>query len=967
MDILQALDEEELDDPSSESDEEGVSHPLQGTGFNFEVLPESFIKEETPEVEVEPMIVSVELSNKEKLEVYSHKPVETCSHVRENKGPMIVAIELKSAQVQEDQVCDYSHRNGREAASNMEVQATAQQMETAASESKGEGESGQGSAQEGAAVKTEDERQKSVQQAVAPEVKESLPPQPVDVTPQAPDVDKQDAEVHPEPVKVQEPCVPDEGAPPNMMDEVPKPPTSLEEKPPLPNEIPCPDTKPGDANTPEEADDSSRTADEKMETGEDIPPENNPPHILDEAVLPAKTDKDPCVSDETMPPDEKPHRADETTPPDVKMEEHLASDEADVPDNAEPPAEKSHVPDEATPPDVKMKEHLASDETKPPDKSHVPEPLAEKSHVSDEATPPKEESRVSDEATPPKEESRVSDEATPPKEESCVSNEAIPPKEESCVSDEATPPKEESRVSNEAIPPKEESCVSNEATPPKEKSRVSDEATPPNKSHVSNEATPPKEESHVADKATPPKEESHVSSERMEAEEEPPSVPDEKPSVSQELHVPDNSTPSDVMDQCTSSRSDQASGTISPQVDHQHQEELTRAEEGMDEISCTKNAPGENVSEVVMAAESVPEEDMQSIEGAPEGNMTEGGQREQVKEFECRDEGKEAKRVELDAEQQMGSPQPEEGKETEKVEPRSGEVLTSVEEPITENETVNRSVAVGEEGTEQKMETVPWEESVGEAECMEEEEGVREPPKRKEEEEEGSMEKELEHNSVKEKVTQKPMEGEGHNPSQDEGEGEGNNPSQDEGVEPKPDFSANPTNVESVRPETKCGETKQQRRSPSNQEDPWEEPVVAGRAAGGDAGGGDQGVSETTLDSGLEQGSVDTSSAQEEVSQLALESGQIDVDVLVHAEEDDLSVFSTEAAEAVALATTRDRSRKAKHSPSSWRNSDYSRKREPIASSRSGKVASQPRKSPPVDSKRQRNDKPEVSAIVTKL
>ena len=914
MDILQALDEEELDDPSSESDEEGVSHPLQGTGFNFEVLPESFIKEETPEVEVEPMIVSVELSNKEKLEVYSHKPVETCSHVRENKGPMIVAIELKSAQVQEDQVCDYSHRNGREAASNMEVQATAQQMETAASESKGEGESGQGSAQEGAAVKTEDERQKSVQQAVAPEVKELLPPQPVDVTPQAPDVDKQDAEVHQEPVKVQEPCVPDEGAPPNMMDEVPKPPTSLEEKPPPPDEIPCPDTKAGDANTPEEADDSSRTADEKMETGEDTPPENNPPHILDEALLPAKTDKDPCVSDETMPPDEKPHKADETTPPDVKMEEHLASDGADVPDNAEPPAEKSHVPDEATPPDVKMEEHLASDETKPPDKSHVPEPLAEKSHVSDEATPPKEESHVSDEATSPKEEPHVSDEATPPKEESHV--------------DEATSPKEESRVSNEA--------------------------------------TPPKEESHVADKATPPKEESHVSGERMEAEEEPPSVPDEKPSVSQELHVPDNSTPPDVMDQCTSSRSDQASGTISPQVDHQHQEEPTPAEEGMDEISCMKNTPGENVSEVVMAAESVPEEDMQSIEGAPEGNMTEGGQREQVKEFECRDEGKEAKRVELDAEQQMGSPQPEEVKETEKVEPRSGEVLTSVEEPITENETVNRSVAVGEEGTEQKMETVPWEESVGEAECMEEEEGVREPPKRKEEEE-GSMEEELEHNSVKEKVTQKPMEGEGHNPSQGEGEGEGNNPSQDEGVEPKPDFSTNPTNVESVRPETKCGETKQQRRSPSNQEDPWEEPVVAGRAAGGDAGGGDQGVSETTLDSGLEQGSVDTPSAQEEVSQLALESGQIDVDVLVHAEEDDLSVFSTEAAEAVALATTRDRSRKAKHSPSSWRNSDYSRKREPIASSRSGKVASQPRKSPPVDSKRQRNDKPEVSAIVTKL
>ena len=921
---------------------------MQGTGFNFEVLPESFIKEETPEVEVEPMIVSVELSNKEKLEVYSHKPVETCGHVRENKGPMIVAIELKSAQVQEEQGCDYSHRNGREAASNMDVQATAQQVETAASESKGEGESGQGSAQEEAAVKTEDERQKCVQQAVAPEVKESLPPQPVDVTSQAPDVGKQDAEVtaevHQEPVKVQEPCVPGEGAPPSMMEEVPKPATSLEEKPPLPDEIPCPDTKAGDADTPEDAN-NSHTVDEKMETGEDTPPESNP------HVLPAKTDKDPCVSDET-------------TPSDVKMEEHLASDEADVPDNAKPPAEKSHVPDEATPPnekscvpdettppDVSMEEHLASDETKPPDKSCVPEPSAEKSHVTD-AEPLAEKSCVSDETTPPNEESRVSDETTPPNEESRVSDETPPPNEESRVSDETTPPNEESRVS--------------ETTPPNEESHISDETTPPN------------EESRVADETTPPNEESCVPGEKME--EEPPSVPDEKPSVSQEQHVPDNSTPPDVMDQCTSSRSNQASGTISPQGSHQHQEEPTRAEEGMDEISSLKNPPGENILEVVMPAESVPEEDVQSIEGAPEGNMSEDGQREQVKEFECRGEGKEARRVELDAEQQMGSPQPEEGEETEKAEPRSGEVSTSVEEPITESETVNKSAAVGEEGTEQDMETVPRGESVGEAECMEEEEGVGEPPKRKEEEEE-SMEEELEHNSVEEKVTQKPMEGEreGHNPSQDEGEKEGNNPSQDEGqreghnpsqdegVEPKPDFSANPTNVESVQPETKCGETKRQRRSPSNQEDPWEESAVAGREAGGDAGGGDQGVSETTLDSGLEQGSVDTSSAQEEVSQLALESGQIDVDVLVHAEEDDLSVFSTEAAEAVALATTRDRSRKAKHSPSSWRNSDYSRKREPIASSRSGKVASQPRKSPPVDSKRQRNDKPEVSVIMTKL
>ena len=894
---------------------------MQGTGFNFEVLPESFIKEETPEDEVEPMIVSVELSNKEKLEVYSHKPVETCGQVIGKKSPMIVAIELKSAQVPEEQGNHYSHRNGREAASNMDVQATVQQVETAASESKGEGESGRGSAQGEAAVTMEDEQQINVQQASAPEVKDPLPPQPIEIIPQAPDPCKQHAEVtadvHQEPVKVQEPCVPGEVAPRSVVEEVPKQAASIEEKPSVPNEVACTDTKVGEVHIPKEADDNSHMTDEKMETGEATPPEDNP--MPDEVVLPGKMDKESCVLDETTPPNEKSHVPDETTPPDVKMEEPHASDEA------KPSAKKSHVPDEA-------------------------EPSAKKSRVPDKAEPPAEESHVPDEATPPKEKSHVPDEATPPNEKSPVP-------------DEATPPKEKSHVPDEATPPNEKSPVPDEATPPNVKSPVPDEATPPNvKSHIPDEATPPNEKSPVLDEATPPNVKSHILDAPGEKMEEEPYVPDAKSSVSQDLHVPDNPTLPDITDQQSSSAPEQASETNAPQDGHQHQEEEpAQAEEGTDEIPCKKNTTVENVSEVIVPAESVLDEEMQSIEGVPEVDMTEDGQRKQVKELECRGEGEVTRGVEPDTEQQKGSAEPKEGEEAEKAGPGSGEVLAPVEEHITERETANSSVAVvdEEEGTEQNMETVPGAESVGEAECMIEKEGeesVMEPPERMEEEA-GPMKEELEHNSVKEKVAQKKV----------EGERDGNNPSQDEGEDPKPDIAANPANMESVQPEAKCGETKQQRRNPSNQEDPWEESEVAGRAAGGDAGEGDQGVSETTLDSGLELGRVDTSSAQEEVSQLALESGQIDVDVLVHAEEDDLSVFSTEAAEAVALATTRDRSRKAKHSPSSRRNSDYSRKREPVASSRSGKVASQPRKSPPVDSKRQRNDKPEVSAITTKL
>ena len=80
---MQAFDEEELDDSSSEN-ETGQIGPAEA-GFNFSVPAESFlpadqIREDSPVLSPnsgEKMIISVELSNKETLEVYSPKPPST--------------------------------------------------------------------------------------------------------------------------------------------------------------------------------------------------------------------------------------------------------------------------------------------------------------------------------------------------------------------------------------------------------------------------------------------------------------------------------------------------------------------------------------------------------------------------------------------------------------------------------------------------------------------------------------------------------------------------------------------------------------------------------------------------------------------------------------------------------------------------------------------------------------------------
>ena len=229
MTFLQALDEEELDDPSSESDTEGAA-PLQGTGFNFEVLPESFIKEETPEEEAEPMIVSVELSSKENLEVYPHGQLadEGWGQINENKGPMIVAIELKSAKVHEEQGSPSPLTEGREVAGNS--QAMAQQVETAVKQAEvGETGSRQRSAQEEAAVKIKDGQGDHIQQAAVSKVElpvvveDSAPPQPVsspDVAAQAAKVSEQPvgdiAEIHEQPVKVELSLIHDQLATPDV-------------------------------------------------------------------------------------------------------------------------------------------------------------------------------------------------------------------------------------------------------------------------------------------------------------------------------------------------------------------------------------------------------------------------------------------------------------------------------------------------------------------------------------------------------------------------------------------------------------------------------------------------------------------------------------------------------------------------------------------------------------------------------
>ena len=103
--------DEELDDPSSESESEGASQMFGGqSGFNFEVPPESFIAEEdiVPDDEeddpdyCEPMIVSVQLSDRERLKVCpraSATPrmpvgIEDRSMGDRSLEPMIVAIEL---------------------------------------------------------------------------------------------------------------------------------------------------------------------------------------------------------------------------------------------------------------------------------------------------------------------------------------------------------------------------------------------------------------------------------------------------------------------------------------------------------------------------------------------------------------------------------------------------------------------------------------------------------------------------------------------------------------------------------------------------------------------------------------------------------------------------------------------------------------------------------------------------------
>ena len=131
----------------------------------------------------------------------------------------------------------------------------------------------------------------------------------------------------------------------------------------------------------------------------------------------------------------------------------------------------------------------------------------------------------------------------------------------------------------------------------------------------------------------------------------------------------------------------------------------------------------------------------------------------------------------------------------------------------------------------------------------------------------------------------------------------------------------------------------------------------------------------------VSNGSLSVGVGKEEVSGPTVDSGQIEVDLLVHAEAEDLSVFSSEAAEADqlrALSSSGALARKgsSKRSSSKPANAASSSmgggERRASLSSRGnspGKTSS--RKSPPPssssarESKRQRDEKPEVRSLVT--
>ena len=109
--LHQALYDEELEDPESEEESDGVHGYTIGmgslvhSGFNFEVPPESFIAEEDilpDDDDAEPMIVSVQLSDRDRLEVYPRGNASAYMGVGVGDriigdgslSPMIVAVEL---------------------------------------------------------------------------------------------------------------------------------------------------------------------------------------------------------------------------------------------------------------------------------------------------------------------------------------------------------------------------------------------------------------------------------------------------------------------------------------------------------------------------------------------------------------------------------------------------------------------------------------------------------------------------------------------------------------------------------------------------------------------------------------------------------------------------------------------------------------------------------------------------------
>ena len=825
------------------------------------MLPESFIEEESPEEEVEPMIVSVELSDKENLEVYPHRLLadEGWGQTNEAKGPMIVAIELKSARVLEEQGRS-PLTEGREVAGNSEAQTMAQQVETPVEQDdREEVDRGHRSAQEEAAVRMEDEQEDRIQQAAVQEVEmpvaveDSARPQPsssADTAPQA--GGEQPVETHEKPDKVESSCMPDQHAAPDV-------------------------------------------------TGEET------------------------------------RASDELTPLDVKVEE---PDQITVPDVSaqEPSGELEQTSQINTPPEsCPMEEQKYEEEPKQyMEEEEPPSPTKEEEERFQEPTQRMEDEQRFQEPTAPKEEEESLQEPTQHTEEVEQLHEEVMKEQKVNMPAESLPGNTSESVENSTEGDMREGTQQEQHEVESSERRQEDTGD-------SRELDQPVEQMEFGQPEAIATEMVDETEQQIGAEVLLPPAVDERGggepcdegsvggraegegvgTVLQEESKLEQ--PAELGELCT-----QAEGPA------ESDREAMEAKQTEYEHPLTEQQDKETADSSGMLPPAGEESGISPPAGEDSGISPPAGEESEVSPPAGEESGisppaGEESGVSPPADEKSGVLPPA-GEESE-VSPLAGEesgISPPADEELTERVSTGDSNLMGQvKGAAHETDTGPGTMPKGEAEME-----VRTPGEEEERNgvESAKGEEEGQDNHLRDHKSVAQMQ---------EGEesqwGEGDKPSAEEGRDLKPDL-ANPKEVEQ-------GE---------------ESAAASGERAAGEG----QGVDEAKLDSGsdLEQGGTDATPPQEEGEvSLLVESGQIDVDVLVHAEEDDLSVFSTEAAEAQALTTTRDRDRKAKHSSSSRRSNGHSRKREQVASSRSGN--SHTRNSPPDNSKRQREHKPEVGAL----